>query len=243
MIIPSPAPTAVILAGGLGTRLRTVVSDRPKCMAPVNGKPFLERLVRKVAGHGVTDFVLCVGYLREAIQAHFGDGSGVGLTIRYAVEEDLLGTGGAVGNARPFVPGEFLLLNGDTYLDLDYGALWRFHRSHAGDGRYVGSIASVGAPGRAAYGSIATDPEGRVVAFAEKAGDKSGAGWINGGVYCLRPGIFRFIPPGRPSSLEGEVIPSAIAGGFVFFAYPAEGAFVDIGTPAGYDRVRELLAP
>ncbi len=243
MTVPSPAPAAAILAGGLGTRLRAVVSDLPKCMAPVNGKPFLERLVREVAGHGITDFVLCVGYLRETIQAHFGDGSALGLNVRYAVEEHLLGTGGAVANARPLLQGDFLLLNGDTYLELDYGALWRFHRSHAGEDRYAGAIAVVGAPDRAAYGSIATNAEGRILAFSEKTAEKGGAGWINGGIYCLGPAIFRFIPPARPSSLEREAIPAAIAAGFSFFAYPAGGAFVDIGTPAGYDRIRGLLAP
>lgn len=211
-------------------------------MAPVNGRPFLEHLILGLARQGIVEIVLCVGHLGERISAHFGDGAGFGVTIRYAVEEELLGTGGAVGNARPHLDGDFLLLNGDTFLGLDVGRLVEAHRGRSRDPLYCGTLAVVSSPDRARYGSVSADASGRIAGFREKSRD-GGEGWINAGVAAFAPEIFRFIPPGRPSSLESEVIPQAIAAGRTFYAFPVKGPFVDIGTPEGHARAGGILSP
>src|SRR5688500_5769987 len=110
---------AVILAGGLGTRLRSVVSDRPKPMAEVGGRPFLEYLIERVRDVGCEEVILAACDRHEQIAAHFGDGAGFGVPVRYAVEETPLGTGGALKNAEPWIRGRFLGLNGDTFCDFD----------------------------------------------------------------------------------------------------------------------------
>jgi len=234
-------PPAAILAGGLGTRLEAILPGIPKCMAPVGGRPFLERLLERLAGQGVREVVLCVGHLREPILAHFGTGARLGVTIRYAVEEKLRGTGGALANARPFLAGDFFLLNGDTYAAVDYARLYAFHRDRAAAGPSAGTIVTARVPDQGPYGSVGVGDDGRVAAFLEKVPGRTGTGWINAGVYVLAPSIFRFIPRGRPSSLEREVIPAAMAEGLAFYAFPCEGIFVDIGTPEGYRRARQLL--
>jgi len=236
-----PFPPAVILAGGLGTRLRPVIGELPKAMAPVNGRPFLERIVAELSGKGIRDLVFCVGYRRESIRGHFGDGSRWNVRIRYAVEENLLGTGGAVRNALPYLSGTFLLLNGDTYLDIDYREFLGYHLLKVRKEGCIGSVALVPAKERAAYGSVTTGPDGKISSFSEKSSDAAGPGWINGGVLILEPGIFRFIPAERPSSLECDIIPAAISTGAGFFGFPARGTFVDIGTPEGFRKIQEIL--
>ncbi|MFH1386999.1 MAG: sugar phosphate nucleotidyltransferase, partial [bacterium] len=111
---------AVILAGGAGTRLRPLTLNTPKPMIEVNGQPFLSYIVNQLKGVGVTDFVFCVGYLADKFQAYFGDGGRFGVKIVYSVENGFMGTGGALKNAESLLQDEFLVLNGDTYLPIDY---------------------------------------------------------------------------------------------------------------------------
>lgn len=118
---------AVILAGGLGTRLRAIVSDRPKPMAQVAGKPFLEYQLDHLRTYGIIDVVLCVGHMAEQIRGYFADGRSRGMRIDYAIERELLGTAGAVRNSANFIDGKFLLLNGDSYLDLDLASFTAAH--------------------------------------------------------------------------------------------------------------------
>jgi NDP-sugar pyrophosphorylase family protein len=209
-------------------------------MAPVNGKPFLERLVTKLSGQGITDFVFCVGYRKELIMGHFGDGSNLNVRIRYATEEEPLGTGGAVLNARPFLDGTFLLLNGDTYLDLDYPAFLEFHSNHVSMRNCVGSIALVQSPSGEAYGSVTLDFNQRVLSFSEKTSESLEPGWINGGVYLFEPGIDRFLSVAGPSSLERDVIPAVLSSDSALYGFPSEGAFVDIGTREGYRKIQKI---
>ena len=117
-------PQLVILAGGLGTRLRGVVDDRPKPMALVHGRPFLERLLAAFRAQGFTRALICAGYRAEMIQAHFGEGGAIGMTLSYSLEPEgaLLGTAGALRHAAPLLEPTFMLANGDTYLDADLSA-------------------------------------------------------------------------------------------------------------------------
>lgn len=240
-VINPPFPPAVVLAGGLGTRLRPVVGDLPKSMAPVNGRPFLEKIVSLLSRNGMRDFVFCVGYLKEAIVGHFGDGSSWDVRIRYAAEDEPLGTGGALRNALPLLSGGFLLLNGDTWLDIDYREFLEFHRLKAKEEGSAGSVALVSTADRGAFGSVVMGADGRLLSFSEKS-QAAGPGWINSGAIFLEPSIFRYIPLSGPSSLERDVIPAALSAGAGFFGFPASGVFVDIGTPEGYRKILETVA-
>lgn len=231
----------LILAGGLGTRLRTVVADRPKPLAEVHGKPFLEYQIEGLGDQGFTEIVLCVGHLAEQVQTYFGDGQRWGVQIAYAVERELLGTAGAIRNAARFITEAFLVCNGDSYLEADLKALVAFHQQHRhSNPRTLGSIAMVRVDNAAAYGTLELDNAGRILSFREKC--TAGAGWINGGVYVLEPDILVLIPPGRPVSLEHETFPQALTGGWHLYGYPVPGFFVDIGTPEGYERFRRYVS-
>jgi len=231
---------ALILAGGLGTRLRSVVGDRPKPMADVGGRPFLAYLLALLRQHHITDVVLCVGYRAEAIQTCFGDGTGCGVRIRYAVEERLLGTGGAVKNAERFINGTFLVLNGDSYLDTDLGRLIQFHSAKVAQyPETLGTLALTRVRDASRYGSVRMDPQDRLLEFVEKVGQANGETLINGGIYILEPPILAHIPRGKAVSIEREIFPALLKENKLLFGYRAEGFFVDIGTPEGYALFRE----
>lgn len=228
-------PKVLILAGGLGTRLRTVVSDRPKPMAEAGQKPFLAHLVAQLAGQGFVDLVFCIGHLATQVQEYFGDGGRWGVHIAYAVETRLLGTAGAIRNAQDLLQGTFLVLNGDSYLDADFGLLVAAHRARrAADPQAIGTLAAVWMADAAAYGRLEIDAGGHLRRFGEKTG--SGPGLINGGAYVLESEILDLIPAGRPVSIERETFPLVLERGQHLFAWPVEGFFVDIGTPEGYRR-------
>lgn len=225
----------LILAGGLGTRLRPLIRNRPKPMAEVAGKPFLEYQIEQLAAHGLKDLVLCVGHLSSHIRDYFGDGRDRGVHIEYAVEAELLGTAGAIKNARDFIEDTFLVLNGDSYLEADLGKLVEFHRHRrTGDSRTVGTVAMVGVEDTAAYGRLELNGDYRLTGFAEKV--ESRAGWINGGIYCLEPAVLDLIPAGQVVSAEKETFPLILKKNLHLFGYPTQGFFVDIGTPEGYHR-------
>jgi NDP-sugar pyrophosphorylase family protein len=232
---------AVILAGGLGRRLRSVVADKPKPMADVHGKPFLEYQIEKLVGFGVTDVVLCVGYLASQIQSYFGTGSRWGTRIAYAVEQQPLGTAGAIRNARHLVPETFLVLNGDSHLGVDIADLVQSHLSHtSADPTCVATIACVPVPNAEGYGVLDIAPDTRIVGFREKA--QTGAASVNGGVYVMERSFLDGVSPNTAVSLETQAFPQAIARGNSLYAYTAPCDLLDIGTPAGYQRLKVWMA-
>lgn len=224
---------ALILCGGLGTRLRSVISDVPKAMAPVGGKPFLLYQINWLKKYQFTDIVLCVGYKAEHIKNYFGDGSRFGVSITYSQEEELLGTGGAIKLAEPFVQGTFLVLNGDTYAKIDFSKLLEFHRQK--QSQYTLGLTKVNDPAR--YGSVALDQDSRITAFFEKqAGLSLSENYINGGVYVFEPDIFKHIPYGKKVSLEQEIIPRLLENRF--YGHVWEGSFIDMGVPDSYQQLQ-----
>jgi len=224
------------LAGGLGTRLRSKVSDLPKPMAPVAGRPFLEWQLMVLKAQGFCDIVLCTGYLADKVALYFGDGSNFGLKIDYSVEKEPLGTAGAVLNAAKFIDGTFLLLNGDTFFDLDCRGLLDFH-----EGKEAGlSLSLVMVDDAARFGSVAIDSNNRVLGFREKGSDTQGFGHVNAGIYAVSPAVLDYIAPGKPVSLENDVIPTIITTGSVF-GYVSDGYFIDIGTPESYEKAQEYF--
>ena len=232
---------AVILAGGLGTRLRSVVADRPKPMAEVADQPFLVYQIAQLGAFGFRELVLCVGYRADQITTYLGDGARWGVQIAYAVERTPLGTAGAMRNARAHIDGTFLAMNGDSYVDVDLHDLVAAHRhQRAGVPQTVGTVLRTYVEDAAAYGTLELDAEGGVTRFAEKAA--RARGWINAGVYVLETEVLDAIPPDRPVSLEREVFPGLLRGGYRLSSHPTAGYFADIGTPEGYARFRAYVA-
>ncbi len=224
---------AVLLTGGLGTRLRSVINDRPKPLAPVAGRPFLEYVVRELAASGIRELVFAVGYRGEMIQEAFGDGSRLGVRISYAFEETLLGTGGAVRNAAPFLTDPyFFVLNGDSFYRMDYGALLRLRGERDLDLALV--LRRVEDISR--YGEAVLE-DGRLARFNEKTGERR-PGTINGGVYLMSRALLDEIPPGKVS-LEQDLIPAWMREGRRLGGMVSDGYFIDIGVPEDYFRFQE----
>ena len=231
------APQLVVLAGGLGTRLRAVVDDVPKPMAPVNGRPFLEHVLRALARQGFERVLLCVGYRAAQIEQHFGDGSRLGLSIRYAHEpaDALLGTAGALRQAGAQLEDRFVVINGDTYLDADLTPLLAAPLSPAG-----ATLGLVSVPDVDRYGTVALDARGRIVRFAEKS--QRGPGLINAGVYVMDRRALEALEDGAPRSLERDLFPALVTRGLLG-GHVLEGEMTDIGTPESYARfqLRDLV--
>ena len=226
---------AVVLAGGLGTRLRSTVPDLPKPMAPVAGRPFLERLLERWIGQGVRRFVLSVGYRHELISAHFG-ASYLGADIDYEVEQTPLGTGGALLLAARRLRGaaDFLAMNGDTWLEVECQSFAAFHRERRADV----SIAVLRNTDSQRYAGVELDAARRVTGFGVR-----GATEINGGVYLLAPGIIERagFEAGAHCSLESDLLPRLVAGGAGVHAFACEGRFIDIGVPEDYRRAADIM--
>lgn len=225
---------AILLCGGMGTRLRSVVSDRPKPMADICGKPFLQYLLEMLRDKGITEVIFALGYMGEMIEEYFQDGSAFGLKIAYSYEEEPLGTGGAIRNALPkIMEEEVLVLNADTYFPMDYQGLYHFHQENDGDF----SLATRAVPDISRYGAVRRDAAGRILAWNEKLedGGQPLAGEINGGIYVMKKSLIAEIPEGK-QSLEQDCIPKWLSEGKRIFGLPFEGYFMDIGIPKDYQQ-------
>jgi NDP-sugar pyrophosphorylase family protein len=228
--------TAAILAGGLGTRLRPVVADRPKVLAEVHGHPFLTYLLDQIAAAGVKRVVLCTGHMAEQVRTAFGDGYS-GLRVMYSQESSPLGTGGALRRALPLLESDpVLVLNGDSYCSVDLGDFWEFHRVVDA----AGSVALTEVQDTRRYGRAVVRPDGAISGFAEKA-DTQGPGWISTGIYLFSQRLLRSVAQDRPVSLEREILPAWIGRGL--YGYRSKAAFLDIGTPEAYTAARRFFAP
>lgn len=225
---------AIILAGGLGTRLAARVSGMPKAMAPVAGRPFLEILLNQLRRNGCTRVLLSVGYLSSVIREHFGSSFGE-MQIEYSIEEAPLGTGGAIRRTLKLAREDaVLVLNGDTFLDADYAEMLRFHRAAGG----AMSMAIVHQPDIARYGGVVVR-EGRVAGFEEKG--RSGPGWINAGAYVLNRNIDWPAGLAEKFSFEKDVMMPHVAE-LAPAAFAVNCFFLDIGVPEDYDRAQKELA-
>ena len=210
----------LVLAGGLGTRLRPLTHTVPKVLVPVLGRPFLEFVLADLARQGFGRFVLSVGFLAEQVQAHFGDGHRLGYQVEYAQEDEPLGTGGAIAHALPLLSDPFVVVNGDTLLQLDLAAMLRLHKQQ---GEAV-TLAAAWVPDRGRYGALGVTDQ-RVTRFEEKRAD-AGAGLINGGVYVMDHAPLQGAG-GGPFSLERDWLPRRLG---QITAFQTHGYFVDMGT-------------
>ncbi|HET8925039.1 MAG TPA: nucleotidyltransferase family protein [Candidatus Acidoferrum sp.] len=225
---------AVLLVGGMGTRLRSVVATMPKPLASVGDRPFLELLVRQLRHQGIRRLVLCTGYLAQEIENKFGDGRTQDLTIEYSRESHPMGTAGAVKLAQPLLCAvtDFLVMNGDSFMEIDFQQLVQFHRKSRG----IASMAVVRMRNEMRYGTVQMSAEGRVNGFAEKSADGAN-GLVNAGIYVFNRRIFEHIPEG-PVSLERDVFPKILNQGL--YASEQHGVFIDIGTPEDYALAQKL---
>jgi len=241
--VPMSPRSAIVLAGGLGTRLRPLTDMRPKQMLPIVDRPMIEHVVAKLAREGVDDVVLSLGYRPDAFGVAYPSGRCGGAGLRYATEPDPLGTAGAIlfaahraagGNGRagggdPFSE-TFWALNGDVLTDAPFSELLALHRARGAEA----TILTIPMADASRYGLVESDDTGRVSRFVEKpASGRVTSGWINAGVYVLEPSVLARIRPGRPVSMERETF-AAVAADGALYALNSDAYWIDAGTPASY---------
>ena len=224
---------ALILAGGLGTRLRPLVSDVPKPMALLAGKPFLEHQIKFLKKSGVNDIVIAVSYMSDKIKTYFGNGKSFGVNILYSDEDSPLGTGGAIKNAEEYLGEDFIVMNGDTYSPIDFQKFMDFHRK----GDYLFSVCLKETDNTSNYGSVELDGD-RITRFSEK--NESGRGLINRGIYILNRRVLEYIEKNRKISLEMEILPLLSDKGLLY-GFIDNSYFMDIGLPETYNRLKSDL--
>lgn len=225
---------AIILAGGFGTRLQGVVKDVPKPLAPVRGRPFIAWLLDALAAQGMRRIVLATGYMGDRVERELG-AEWKGLALEYSRESEPLGTGGAIALAAGRIRGEsVLILNGDTWLTLDYAA---FEDAGARAGKPL-AMALAHVPDTARYGAVRILGDS-VDGFVEKG--SQGPGYINAGVYRMVRSMLETLPRGKRFSFEQSMLVPEVRHGHVA-AYTETGAFIDIGIPEDYERASGALS-
>lgn len=225
---------AIVLAGGLGTRLQSVIFDLPKPMAPVNGKPFLEYVLNYLIKQQIEKVILSVGYKHEVIQNYFGERY-KNLSVIYSIENDPLGTGGAIKKSCERASEDNLfILNGDTFFDIDLDWLYRFHLERTS--LLTLALRPMFAFDR--YGTVEIDPNNRIIGFHEKKWADSGM--INGGVYVLDQRIFSYIQTAEKFSFEADIMEKSYRE-LNFYGFPFDRYFIDIGIPEDYYKASNEL--
>jgi NDP-sugar pyrophosphorylase family protein len=222
---------AVLLVGGEGTRLRPLTYTMPKALMPIGNVPFIERQLSWLAGHGIDEVILSMGYLAEPFRAHFPDSRFGDVTLRYAVEGSPLGTAGGIRFAADRIGERFVVCNGDVLTTLDLSAMIEFHSDrHAQASIYLCQVEDP-----SAFGVVPTRGDGEVVGFIEKPPrDQAPTNWINAGVYVLEPEVLDRIPTRINVSIERETFPRMVGGRRQLFGFQWPGYWLDIGSPAKY---------
>jgi mannose-1-phosphate guanylyltransferase len=221
---------AVILVGGLGTRLRPLTLSAPKPMLPTAGVPFLTHLITRIREAGIRHIVLGTSYQAAVFERHFGDGRSFGVELEYVVEDEPLGTGGGIRNvAHALRAATVLVFNGDNLIGVDLPAFLVTHHESGADV----TLCLHRVPDPRAYGCVPTEDGGRVTAFLEKDPNPV-TDQINAGLYAFRRSVIEAIPSGRPVSVERETFPGLLARGALVVGHLNEGYWRDFGTPADF---------
>jgi len=227
----TPSLTAVVLVGGQGTRLQPLTYHTPKSMMPVLNRPFLEHTVAYLKQYGVENITLTLNYLPEVIQNYFGDGSNSGIRLSYAVEDNPLGTAGAVKNVERYLDSTFIVLNGDIFTDLNIADMLAFHRRK----RAKATIALNWVDNPCAFGVVETGSDRKVKRFIEKPSpDQITTNWINAGIYILEPEVLEHVPANSHYMFEKGLFPLLLERGEPVYGYPFNGYWLDMGTPEKY---------
>jgi len=220
---------ALILVGGEGTRLRPLTSTVPKPVVPLVDRPFIVYMLEWLQNHGVDDVVLSCGFLASGVRNVLGDGSGLGIRLRYVEEPRPLGTAGALKYAERLLDESFLMLNGDVLTDIDVSAQREQHVQTGAQG----TLALVPVPDPSAYGLVRLNPDRSVREFVEKPSpDQIDTNLISAGVYVLDRAVLDMIPLDTNFSIERDVFPQLVGNGL--YGHPTEGYWLDIGTPQRY---------
>lgn len=231
---------AVILVGGLGTRLRPLTASRPKPMLPIVNQPFMLHQLRRLKQHGVTEAILAVQYLAEQFEALLPLAEQLGLPVRIVEEPEPRGTAGAIKHIADQLSGTCLILNGDTVTDLDLSELFCAHQ--AKQASVTITLTEVADP--SSGGMVETDPNDKIQRFVEKPRpEQITTNWINAGSYVLDPAVLELVPANQFASLERDLFPKLIAEGAAVYAFRSAAYLGDFGTPATYLRVQaDILA-
>ncbi len=225
---------AVILCGGLGKRLRSVVGESQKIMAQVDGQPFLDILLTYLKIQGIKRVVLCTGYKADSVEHYYRENT-QGLTIEFSREEEPLGTGGALKNAQNLIKSDsFFLLNGDSFCAADLNAFFDFHQIK----KSMATVAVSKVTDGKDYGTITLDPNFKITAFKEKD-QKSANAYVNAGIYCFNKQVFSLMPDQQKFSLECDLFPKLVNKDLYGFVIKEE--FFDIGTPERYNQIKNIL--
>lgn len=229
---------AVILIGGEGTRLRPLTLKIPKAMVPILNKPFLVHLLEYLRSHGVDEVILALGYMPDPIQSHLGDGEALGVKLVYSVEDQPLGTAGAVKLAEAHLDETFLVFNGDIITEIDLTEMIKRHRK----AQPRASIALTPVEDPTAFGVVETYSSGMVHRFVEKPSkDEVTTNMINAGIYVLEPEVLNDVPAGEKCMFENWVFPRLLERGEKMLSYPSHAYWIDIGTPEKYLRANHDL--
>lgn len=233
----SGSPTAVILAGGRGTRIEHLLLGLPKAMAPIHGRPFLEWSLRYLARNGIDRIVLSTGHLAEVVERHFQRNPLPGVELLFAREDFPLGTAGGFLHAAGAVarrPGPWLVANGDSLLLADLAAFVARFRA----GSWAGAVLGLNSADASRYGTVETDSDGRLLKFSEK---RPGPGLINAGIYLFADSTPAQFPQKLPLSFETEVFPYLVERGAEILVHRVQAPFLDIGTPASLAEAGEFV--
>lgn len=226
--------TGVLLAGGLGTRLRPVVSDKPKILADICNRPFVTFLLDQLVMADIRDVVLCTGYMADEVYEKIG-GAYKSLNLRYSKEDTPLDTGGALRLALPHIKSDFaLVMNADSFVNVQLTVYidWFFKK------KCPASMLLANVSDTLRFGKVLIDENDRLFSFKEKGSDSS-PGWINAGVYLIKKSLIETIPEGTPFSLEREFFPKLLEQGL--YGFQSEGEFIDIGTPETFAFAQDFF--
>lgn len=230
--------TAVVLAGGFGTRIKHLLDDLPKPMAPVNGKPFVEWVVRYLAAQGIRNVILSTGHLAETVERHFAPQPVKNVRVTCVAETTPLGTAGGFLNAAHNAGGEtaaaWLVLNGDSLVVATLHEMF----ASLSQPEIEGAILGVPMADASRFGTISQNAAGDLTGFNEK---KPGAGNINAGVYLFRDSALKKFPAKTPLSFEVDVFPTLINGGVKLKTVLSEAPFLDIGTPESLPQAEGFI--
>lgn len=225
---------AVILVGGLGTRLRPLTCNTPKPMIPLVNQPFIEHMIANLRDQGIDEVILAVQYLADRFRSTLGDGSRLGVKVHIVEEPEPRGTAGAVKNVEHLLDGTTFVFNGDVMTDLDLQAMLHFHREKGS--KLTIALTPVEDP--TAFGLVETDAAGHIRRFVEKPRvDEITTNNINAGTYIIEPELFRYVPPNQHYMFERGLFPVVLQTGDPMYGYPSRAYWTDIGKPATYLEV------
>lgn len=224
----------LILAGGLGTRLRAAIGENQKVMAEVEGEPFLKKIVDDLKKQGFRRFILCTGYQAATVEQYFSHYDEAVITIEFSEEKEPLGTGGAIKQAKALIHSDsFLVLNGDSFCKLDLKAFVEFHRSK----KSMVTFALVAPEEGKDYGQVILDEDQKICGFEEKVESKQGS-FVNAGMYCFQKECLAQMPAQQKFALEYDCFPHWVEKNM--YGFVIDRRFFDIGTPERYKKVQKI---